>query len=87
MSEETQSAPAEPRSKPGKLKPTRGSQLRKLLSRRSGATVAQIQKAFGWQPHTARAAISGQRKAGWKIERSDTGKGSVYRIIGEGCDH
>ncbi len=43
---------------------TRPAQLRKLLTRKSGATIAQIQSAFGWQPHTARAAISGLRKAG-----------------------
>ncbi|MEO1537321.1 MAG: DUF3489 domain-containing protein [Pseudomonadota bacterium] len=62
-------------------KPTRHTQLRKLLARKSGASIAQIQKAFGWQPHTARAAISAQRKAGCEITRSDTEKGSVYRIF------
>jgi predicted transcriptional regulator len=73
-------------SKPVTRKPTRQVQLRKLLSRKSGATVAQIQKAFGWQPHTVRAAISSQRKAGCVIARSDTDTGSVYRIVDEGCD-
>ncbi len=61
-------------------KPTRPVQLRKLLARKSGATIAQIQKAFGWRPHTARAAISGLRNAGDVVDRTETDKGSVYRI-------
>lgn len=82
MSEETQLAPTQACTKSTKLNPTRGSQLRKLLTCKSGATISQIQKAFNWQPHTARAAISGQRKAGWEIERSHSDKGAVDRIIG-----
>lgn len=61
-------------------KSTRPILLRKLLTRKSGATIAQIQKAFGWQPHTARAAISGLRKRGETVQRSDAATGSVYRI-------
>ena len=72
--------------KPRASKVTRPAQLRKLLNRKSGATIAQLQKAFGWQPHTARAAISAQRKAGCEIARSDTNNGSVYRIVGHGRD-
>jgi len=34
-----------------KAKPKRQEQLAKLLSCKSGATIAQIHKAFGWQPH------------------------------------
>ncbi|SHK15769.1 Protein of unknown function [Shimia gijangensis] len=60
---------------------TRPVQLRKLLTRKSGATIVQIQRAFGWQPHTARAAISGLRKLGEIIERSETPRGPVYRIV------
>lgn len=60
---------------------TRTAQLRKMLGRKNGATIAQMQTAFGWQPHTARAAISGLRKRGETVERSDTVKGAVYRIV------
>ena len=67
-----------------RVKPTRQEQLTKLLHRKSGASIAQIQKAFGWQPHTARAAISTLRKSGTLIERSDTDKGAVYRIVRDG---
>jgi len=60
---------------------TRQKQLHKLLTRKSGVTIAQLQKTFGWQPHTARAAISAQRKAGCLVDRLETDKGSVYRIV------
>jgi len=66
---------------------TRHEQLRRLLSRKSGASITQIQKAFDWEPHTARAAISTLRKTGSRIDRIATEKGSVYRIVdlGEGA--
>ncbi len=60
---------------------TRQKQLHKMLTRKFGVTIAQLQKTFGWQPHTARAAISAQRKAGCMLGREETEKGSVYRIV------
>lgn len=83
MSNETGLTAAKVESKPVKAKITRQTQLLKLLNRKSGVTIAQIQRAFGWQPHTARAAISTQRKAGFAIERSESDKGAVYRIVEE----
>ncbi|MFQ6552650.1 DUF3489 domain-containing protein [Aestuariibius insulae] len=83
----TQADPASPTqaAKPrSKSKLSRRGQLTKLLSRKSGASIAQIQTAFGWQPHTARAAISAQRKAGHRVERTRTEAGPVYRIVTEG---
>ncbi|WP_299985777.1 DUF3489 domain-containing protein [uncultured Ruegeria sp.] len=70
-----------PPGKPARNNLTRQQQLQKLLSRKTGATIAQIQKAFGWQPHSARAAISMLRKAGHTVERSGSGKGTLYRIV------
>lgn len=67
------------KSKPNK--PTRDDQLRKLLSRKAGASIPHIQNTFDWQPHTARAAISRLRKGGAEIERQDSDKGSIYRIV------
>lgn len=67
--------------KPKPSKSTRDDQLRKLLSRKTGVSIAQIQKSFGWQPHTARAAISRLRKSGLMVERQDSDKGSVYRVV------
>ena len=83
LTNEPNTATAKKPAKP-KLKQTREVHLRKLLNRKSGATIAQIQKALGWQPHTARASISRLRKAGVGIERQDSDKGSVYRIVTDG---
>ena len=83
MTIETKQEPKVTSIKAIKAKPPRREQLSKLLNRKSGATIAQIQKAFGWQPHTARAALSTLRKAGTAIERYETDKGSVYRIVSE----
>ena len=67
--------------RPGsKARETRPAQLRTLLRRRSGASITELQDTFGWQPHTARAAISGLRKAGETIERRSSAKDTVYRI-------
>ncbi len=79
ISSQQENKPARPM--PAGDRATRSAQLHKLLARKSGVTLAQLQKAFGWQPHTARAAISAQRKAGFQIERRDSDKGSIYRII------
>jgi DNA-binding IclR family transcriptional regulator len=40
-----------------------------LLRREGGATLAELVAATGWQPHTTRAALTGLRKKGHKIER------------------
>ena len=69
--------------KAGPQKTSRRQQLHKMLYRKSGVTIAQLQTAFGWQPHTARAAISTLRKAGHGIERSKAAPGSIYRIVRE----
>ncbi len=67
------------RSRP-KVRQTRPEQLRKLLRRRSGTSITELRETFGWQPHTARAAISRLRKAGETIERRAGAKGLIYRI-------
>lgn len=63
---------------------TKTATLHKLLSRKAGADLATLQSATGWQPHSVRAAMSGLRKAGYRIDRADPAKaggGTVYRII------
>lgn len=84
MPTETRTKPKTEAAKVARTKPKRREQLTKLLNRKSGASITQIQKAFGWQPHTARAAISTLRKGGTRIERTDTDKGAVYRAVTEG---
>ena len=40
-------------------KTTKTDAVLKLLERQQGATVAPLQKATGWQPHSVRAALTG----------------------------
>ena len=67
-----------------KSKQTKTEKVRAMLTRPGGAPLEEICKATGWQPHSARAALSGLRKEGATIDREapDDGKGggSVYRI-------
>lgn len=74
-------------SKPQSTPPreTKTAILRKLLSRKSGADLTALQSATGWQPHSVRAALSGLRKAGYTIDRTDPakrGNGPIYRLTG-----
>ncbi len=64
---------------------TKKAKVQAMLQRPTGATLAAICKATGWQAHSARAALSGLRKAGCQIERTvqKGGAGSVYRIVTE----
>ena len=65
-------------------KQTKIAKVQAMLERPSGATVAALCKATGWQAHSVRAALTGLRKAGHIIERRQgDGKAStsVYRIL------
>lgn len=64
-------------------RPAKQEQLIKLLNRKTGATIEHIQRAIGWLPHTARAAISRLRMAGISVERTDADNGALYRIVAE----
>ena len=56
-------------------------QLISLLERPEGASVAEVGQRLGWLPHTVRAAITGLRKAGREVTRSqDANDESVYRL-------
>ena len=60
-------------------KTTKTDAVLKLLERQQGATVAQLQKATGWQPHSVRAALTGLRKKDHGIRREKSEKGvTVY---------
>ena len=66
-----------------KARQTKTDKVRAMLARPQGASLEAICKTTGWQAHSARAALSGLRKAGHVIERSPAGGkagGSVYRI-------
>jgi biotin operon repressor len=64
-------------------KTTKKDRLRKMLARKSGATLAQLTKDLGWQPHTVRAAISVLRKDGITVDLDRAAKTPAYRIAAE----
>lgn len=61
---------------------TKKAQLIAMLQRAKGADIASICKKFEWQPHSARAALSGLRKSGYALtsERKAAGAPLQYRI-------
>ena len=74
-----------PNSKTTPPRETKAAILRRLLSRKAGADLAALQSATGWQPHSVRAGLSGLRKAGFIIDRTDAAKpggAATYRITG-----
>ncbi len=58
-----------------------------LVSRRGGATIAELTKATGWQPHSVRGAISGtlKKKLGLAVASEKVeSRGRVYRAVAGG---
>lgn len=63
--------------------PTKQALLLELLRRKGGATIDEMVKATGWQPHSIRGAISGliKKKLGLAVTSdSVAGRGRVYRV-------
>ncbi len=61
---------------------TKRAKLIGMLERPEGAAVTEIGQRLGWLPHTVRAAITGLRKAGREVTRSnDANNRSVYRLV------
>jgi hypothetical protein len=52
----------------------------KLLSRGSGATVAEIVKLTGWKEHSCRAFLTGIRKASKLLKEQRPDGKTAYRI-------
>jgi len=54
----------------------------KLLARKRGATITEIQEARGYAPHSVRSVLSNlRRRAGYPITRErHPERGNVYRI-------
>jgi hypothetical protein len=74
----TDTAPASDTARP---RTTKVAIVNKLLGRPRGATLADIVEATGWQPHSARAFLSGLRKKGAALVREQRRDGATaYRI-------
>jgi hypothetical protein len=54
-----------------------------MLHRPDGATIPQMSKAFGWEPHTVRGAISGalRKRLGLPVISTKEVRGRVYRLV------
>lgn len=64
-----------------KLKRTKSAAVERLLRRGRGATMAELVRSTGWQPHSVLAFLSGMRKAGADIAKEERTEGSTaYRI-------
>ncbi len=77
------SASASSRSTSSARPGTKLASLISLLSRKDGATIADLMKATGWQAHSVRGAISGylKKKLGLGvISEKVEGRGRVYRV-------
>ena len=61
----------------------KGAKIVELLRRKEGATLVDLTKATGWQPHSVRGFLSAQvsKKRGLKLESSKREDGQrVYQI-------
>ncbi len=65
---------------------TKAAMVTKILSREKGATLLEMGKATGWQPHSCRAFLTGLRKK-TRILKEQRGDGKLaYRIQPEAAD-
>jgi hypothetical protein len=51
-----------------------------LLRRGEGASLAELVKATGWLPHTARAALTGLKKKGHVLSKAKRDGTTIYAI-------
>ena len=59
---------------------TKTSAVIALLSRKQGATLAELVEATSWLPHTTRSALTGLRKKGHELTKGKRGDATSYTI-------
>lgn len=65
--------------KPGRK--TKAATVGRMLRRDKGATLAEIENATGWKPHSCRAFLSGVRKTGATLAKEERPDGkTAYRV-------
>lgn len=74
--EQPEPAPEHPNAIPPK--PNKTEKVLALLTRTGGATLDELIEATGWLPHTTRAALTGLKKKGHKVERTKVDGVSRY---------
>lgn len=70
-----QSADTSPPRPRGKL-----GDLLTAVESKTGATLNELSESLGWQPHTARAAITRLRQRGYAIALTDENGRKAYRV-------
>jgi hypothetical protein len=71
-----------PQPTPTARTPSNPSLAVKLLTRARGATIAEMQVATGWKPHSARAFLSGLRKSSRTLVKEQRKSGETsYRLV------
>lgn len=70
--------PTEP---PAPAIPSKQSMVLSLLQRDQGATLDEMVAATRWLPHTTRAALTGFKKKGHKLESTKADGVRTYRIV------
>lgn len=60
--------------------PNRRDTLLDMLRAPDGASIEDLVTRFGWKPHSARAMLTGLRKAGHDVQRDKAGSVTVYRV-------
>jgi len=56
-----------PNEQSARTHPSKSATVQKLLGRNKGATLAEIGNLTSWQPHSARAYLTGLRKKGFVL--------------------
>lgn len=64
---------------PARLPTGKLGQVLQAISSDTGATLYEITSLTGWQPHTARAALTGLRQRGFSIQLIEADGRKVYR--------
>lgn len=62
---------------------TKSAIVNRLLRRAKGATLADIEQATSWRPHSCRAFLSGVRKQGIALAKEERANGeTAYKVSG-----
>ena len=69
------------RDKAADVRRTKADTILDLVQRPTGASIAELTKATGWQPHSVRAALTGLRKKGREVVRSKDDQGVTRYFI------
>ena len=76
----TQTRPSPAAAKASTKPASKIDQVTALLERKQGATLEEMTDATGWQPHSARAVLTGLRKKDHAIVKSKRDDLTSYRI-------